>query len=190
VVFSATPRTSAHVAWITAHEVLGFAEVDLSPTVSTTTAGPPVVRAGTRVHKGSVPIPAAAARLKGRQPLWIVTSSQADFLSSATVAWPVGVATSPQHLAFVPRPKPNVFDGFAQENLELHHRAGTTRQHLATLLGGLLFGELVLMGLYVRHFRIESDRELPVNDGSALWWTVIICLGLAFLGFLGLLWWK
>lgn len=188
-VYSATPRRTAHLAWITEDQVLGLASVSLSLSALPSVAGLPVVRAGTPVYWGAAQSPALAVQRGEEKPLWLVTSSEPDFVSAATVAWPLGEASSGLSARFAPLAVPLELDGFAQQRAFESERGARRRRQLTVALGGLLVAEVTLLWLYVNRAQADMGDHLP-RDRARLWWLVITCLVLGFGGMIALFWWK
>lgn len=188
-VFSATPRPLAHLAWITDSEVLRLESVSLEPHVVQATDSSAMAPAGTLVHVGVAALPLAVTSRLERERLWVVTSSEADFVAGATVAWPLGEVTAGYSAAFSPRLEDVALDGFSLATTEHRERHRERLWQLTYGLGFVLLLEAVMLGTYVR--KLNADIVgLPLGQRAASFGVVIACLLFAFAGLLGLFWWR
>lgn len=188
-VFSATPRPVAHLAWITDIELLKAELVELSPHVVAASESLPMAPVGTRLHVGATTIPPAASSRLGQQRLWLVTSSEADFIAAATVAWPLGDVTAGHVAVFSPRVDDVTLDGFSAITVQQRERKRASVEQLLYQLVFLLLLETGLLVVYVRKLGAET-MGLPLARRSASFGVVIACLVFAFAGLLGLFWWR
>ncbi len=150
-------------------------------------AGATLVRAGTPVYWGAIAKPPTLPGHPDARRVWVVTSSDADFVSGATVAWPLDPASG-SGLQFRPQPISGALDGFAQERARARDRVRAARGRLALALGVILVVEVLSLWGYVRQTRAEQ-AIVPTRQ-SRLWWLVIVCLVLGFGGMAALFWWK
>ncbi len=146
-VVSPVPRPEVHVAFATESRVLGFERVALRAAHGGISPGAPVFR-------GESALAPEVARALASEPVWAVTSSDPDFVSSGQLGWPLNGLAGNRTMHFS---WSAVLDGSSQREVESSRRR---RDWQVYAWSGLGVACVLVLGLVW-----ILDRRSPSVDG-------------------------